>query len=215
MSFLHQLKTQARAMQALRTAQEQLQEERIEATEKACRLIAYYFEELARQLTVIQPPGPEFSVDGKTPWPAMKLVDFTSDARRKRIGDLEVFDYVALGWRVVPKSGEIGTGSVTVNFPTDMRRVEDRLAMGPVDHERQDVRATDRNVLQAVRYVYRTTTRGSVIATPEHDPAKIKFRLLNTYGFEVMHKAVPVSDIGHSLLDELAKRVMGQRSVFI
>jgi hypothetical protein len=215
MSFLQQLKTQARAMQALRSAQDQQLEERIDATEKACRLIAYYFEELARQLTVIQPPGPEFSVDGKTPWPAMRLVDFTSDARRKRIRDLEVFDYVALGWRVVPRTGEVGMGSVTVNFPTDMRRVEDRLAMGPVDHERQDVRATDRNVLQAVRYVYRTTTRGSVIATADHDPARIKFRLLNTYGFEVVHKNVPVADIGHSLLDELAKRVMAQPSVFL
>jgi hypothetical protein len=215
MSFLQQLKTQARALQTLRSAQEEQLEERVEATEKACRLIAYYFDELARQLTVIQPPASDFSVDGKTPWPAMRMVDFTSDARRKRLHDQEVFDYMALGWRVVPTSGEVVSGSVTVNFPTDMRRVEDRLALGPVQHDRVEVRHADKNGLQAVRYVYRTQTRGSVIATSDHDRGQVSFRLLNTDGLGVVHKSFPIARIGHELLDELAKRVLVQPNVFL
>jgi hypothetical protein len=215
MSFLNHLKSQARSLQSLRDVQEQHLEERVEATEKACRLIAYYFEELAQQLTVIQPPGPTFTLDGKTTWPAMRLVEFTADARRKKLRDHEVFDYVALGWRVVPKSGEPVQGVVTVNFPTDMKRVEDRLGMGLVQHDREEVRLTDRNVLQAVRYKYRTQTRGSVTASADHDRALINFRLVNTENFEVVQTSFPVSRIGHDLLDELAKRVMAQPSVFL
>ncbi|MDB5900083.1 MAG: hypothetical protein JWP22_4207 [Ramlibacter sp.] len=215
MSFLNHLKSQARALQSLRTVQEQHLEERVEATEKACRLIAYYFEELAQQLTVIQPPGPNFTVDGKTPWPAMRLVGFTADARRKRLRDHEVYDYVALGWSVAPKGGEPVMGVVVVNFPTDMKRVEERLGMGLVQYDREEVRIPDKNVLKEVHYKYRTQTRGSVTATADHEQGLIHFRLANTHGFEVVQTTFQVSRIGHELLDELAKRVMAQPSVFL
>jgi hypothetical protein len=214
MSFLNQLKTQAKALQNLRTTQEQQLEERAEATEKACRLVSYYLEELARQLNQIQPPGPKFTLDGKTPWPDMKLVEFNADSRRKRLHE-DVYDYVALGWRVVPKAGEVVNGIVSVNFPTDMRRVEDRLAMGPVQHERDEIRHPEKNVLQEVRYRYRTQTRGSVTATADHPHGQVHFRLLNTAGFEVVHTSVAATRINHDLLDELAKRIVGQPSVFL
>src|SRR4051812_41433268 len=136
MSFLNQLKSQAQALQNQRTEAGQHLEERTAQTEQACSVILPYLQALARQLSVIQPAGPVLTVDGKTPWPAMKLLDFRVDARRKMLRDREVFDYIAMGWRIVPQVGEPVTGVVRVNFPTDMRRVEDRLAMGPVRHDR-------------------------------------------------------------------------------
>jgi hypothetical protein len=203
MSFLNQLKTQARALQQERTVQDQHLGELTARTEQACRFVLSYFEDLARQLNVIEPPGPAFSLDGKTPWPPMKLVDFRVDARRKMLRDREVF-------------GAPGSGSVSVNFPTDMKRVEDRLAMGPVRHERHEVRDFERgNVLQAVRYEYVTQTRGSVLATADHEKAQLQFRLLNTGGFEVLHTGVPAGRIGHDLLDELAKRIVGEPNGFL
>lgn len=216
MSFLNQLKTQARTLQQERSAQDRQLGEQTARTDGACRFVLSYFEELARQLNVIEPDGPAFSVDGKTPWPPVKLVDFRVDARRKTLRDREVFDYVAMGWLVVPRAGEPGTGSVSVNFPTDMTRVEDRLAMGPVKHERYEVRDFERgNALVAVRYEYVTQTRGSVLATASHERGRLQFRLLNTSGFEVVHTDVPAERIGHDLLDELAKRIVGQPNSFL
>lgn len=216
MSFLNQLKTQAQALQQERIAQDQHLGQLTAQTEQACRLVLSYLEDLARQLNVIEPAGPEFSLDGRTPWPPMKLVDFRVDARRKTLRDREVFDYVAMGWQVVPRAGGAATGTVSVNFPTDMKRVEDRLAMGPVRHERYEVRDADRdNVLQEVRYEYVTQTRGSVLATAAHEHGQVRFRLLNTSGFEVVQTDVPVTRIGHDLLDELAKRIVGRPSAFL
>ncbi len=216
MSFLNQLKTQARALQQERTVQDQHLGELTARTEQACRFVLSYFEDLARQLSVIEPPGPAFSLDGKTPWPPMKLVDFRVDARRKMLRDREVFDYVAMGWLVVPRPGGPGSGSVSVNFPTDMKRVEDRLALGPVRHERHEVRDFERgNVLQAVRYEYVAQTRGSVLATADHAKGRVQFRLLNTGGFEVLHTDLPAERIGHDLLDELAKRIVGEPNGFL
>jgi hypothetical protein len=215
MSFLNQLKTRAQALQQERTVQDRELGEITARTEQACRFVLSYFEDLARQLNVIEPAGPAFSVDGKTPWPPMKLVEFRVDARRKTLRGREVFDYVALGWRAVPQSGGPVTDSVSVNFPTDMKRVEDRLAMGPVHHDRYEVRDRERNVLQAVRYEYETQTRASVAATAVHERGLLQFRLLNTAGFEIVRTDIPVARIGHDVLDELAKRIVGEPNVFL
>ena len=215
MSFLNQLKTQAKVLQTQRTEQDSLFEERTSQTEQACQKILPYLQDLARQLNVIQPPAPAFSLDGKTPWPAMKLVDFRVDARRKRVRDQEVIDYVGMGWRVVPQSGEAVGGAVSVNFPIEMQKVESRLAMGPVKHERREIRHPEKSVLLEVRYEYLTETRGSVVATADHDNGQIQFRLLNTQGFEAVSAPWPAQRIGHETLDELAKRIVGQPSLFV
>lgn len=214
MSFLNQLKTRAQALQQERTVQDRHLGELTARTEQACRFVLSYFEDLARQLNVIEPAGPAFSVDGRTPWPPMKLTEFRVDARRKTLRDREVFDYVAIGWLAVPRQGGPVTNSVSVNFPTDMKRVEDRLAMGPVHHDRYEVRERERNILQEVRYEYETQTRASVSATAVHERGLLQLRLLNTSGFEIVHADVPVARIGHDLLDELAKRIVGEPSVF-
>jgi hypothetical protein len=216
MSFLNQLKSQAKALQTQRTEQDSLFEELIGETETACRSVLLpYLQDLARQLSVIEPPGPTFSLDGRTPWPPMKLVDFRVDARRKQVRDHEVFDYIAMGWRAVPRSGVKLKGTVSVNFPTDMRRVEDRLAMGPVKHERREIRHPEKSVLQEVRYEYETETRGSVRAGVDHEHGQLHFRLLNTTGFEVANVTWPAQRITQDLMDELAKRIVGESSRFV
>lgn len=214
MSFLNQLKNQAKALQTQRTEQDSLFEEKLAETEKACQLLLPYLQDLARQLNVIEPPGPAFTLDGKTPWPAMKLVDFRVDARRKPLRDAQVTDYIAIGWRVVPQVGRAVGGLVTVNFPTEMQRIEDRLAAGLVKHERREIRHPEKNVLQEVRYEYLTETRGSVVATADHEHGFVNFRLLNTTGFEVAKAPYPAARIDHETIDELAKRIVAQESRF-
>lgn len=215
MSFLNQLKSQAKDLQAQRTERDSLFGERMSQTEQACRSILPYLQDLAHQLNVIEPAAPDFTLDGKTPWPPMKLVDFRVDARRKRLRDQEVTDYIGMGWRVVPQAGEPVGGEVSVNFPTDMQRVETRLAMGPVKHERREIRHPEKSVLVEVRYGYLTETRGSVVATADHDHGLVHFRLLNTQGFEVLNAPWPATRIDNEALDELAKRIVGQPSTFV
>lgn len=215
MSFLNQLKTQAKALQEERAHNAQDLTERTSLTEKAGRVVLAYLQDLGRQLSVIQPPAPTFTLDGRTRWPAMKFADFRVDARRKMLRDKEVLDYVAMGWVVVPQAGEPVGGVVAVNFPTDMKRVEDRLMMGPVKHERREIRDPEKkNALKEVRYEYITQTRGSVVATLDHDEAMVHFRLLNTAGFDVTQASMPALRISHELLDELAKRIVGQPNTF-
>jgi len=215
MGYLDQLKSQAQTLQSKRSAEEERQEQFTAETERACVVIASYLGDLARQLSVIQPPATRLSLDGKTPWPPMKQVEFRADARRKLLRGREVYDYIGMGWRIVPQAGAVGTGVVSVNFPTEMKRVEERLMMGPVKHDRREIRDPEKSLLREVLYEYRTETRGAVTATPDHDRGIVHFRLLNTSGFEVVQTTWPAARIRTELLDELAKRIVGESSQFV
>ncbi|MGV3569492.1 MAG: hypothetical protein ACO1PB_02755 [Ramlibacter sp.] len=215
MSFLHQLKNQATALQTQRSAIDEQLEAKSALVESACTTVLSYLQDLARQLNVIEPESAPFSLDGKTPWPPMKQVDFRVDARRKMIRDREVFDYVAMGWRVEPKMGVPVCGVVRVNFPTEQQRVESRLAMGPVKHDRREVRHPEKGSLVEVRYEYVTQTRGSVMVRADHERAQLHFRLLNTSGFETLTATWPAQRVDVGVLDELAKRIVAQPDRFV
>ena len=214
-SFLNQLKSRAHALQGQQGRQRHDLEEGSAQTEIACRLALSYLEDLARQLNVIEPAAARFSLDDRTPWPPMKLTEFRVDARKKMLRSREVFDYVAMGWRVVPQMGLPVTGRVSVNFPPDLERVQSRLAMGPVRHDRKDLRHPDKNTLLAVEFEYITETRGNVKITPHHDQASLAFRLLNASGFGIINTTRPAVEIRTEVMDDLARLIVSEPSRFL
>lgn len=215
MSFLEQLKSQASAVKS-RQADNQLQQDTsTDATEHSCQTVLYYLEELVRNLNVIEPDGPRLSLDGKTAWPPMKLVSFQVDSRKKVVRDREVFDYIAVGWQIVPRTGRPVSGSVAANFLPDLQRLEARLATGWVQHERHEVRHPEKNTLQLVRLDYQTHSRGNIRVTPDHANSMLAFRLANLTGFGLVNTTWPVAQVQASVLDELAKLVCGYPSRFV
>lgn len=214
MSFLAQLKIQATAMQTGRERQQVEHDVNTLATEQACSTVLIYLEEMARQLNVIEPDGPRLSLDGKTPWPSMKLAGFQVDSRKKMLRDREVFDNIAVGWQIVPRLGRPVSGSVSANFLPDLQRLEARLATGWVQHERHEVRHPEKNSLQLVRLEYTTQARGNIRVTPDHDNAMLGFRLANLSGFGLANTTWPAAQMHGSVLDELAKMVCSQPSRF-
>ncbi len=215
MSFLNQLKQQANALQTLQTANLRNLEANAEATEWACQVVWRYLQDLARQLSVLTPDAPRFSLDGKTPWPQMKLADFRTDSRKKKLRDKEVYDYIAMGWDIVPKVGLPMGGSVSVNFPPELERVKQRLAYGHIEHEQKNLRHPEKNTLQAICFEYVTKARGNVTVTADHDNGQLLFRLANADGFGVVTSTWTAGKIDHSLMDELAKLVVAQPNRFL
>lgn len=214
MSFLNQLKSQATALQSEHSAQQSHHAASSALTESASKTAWLYVSDLVKQLNVIGPNGPALNLDGKTRWPVMKLVDFRVDARKKKLRDQEVYDYIALGWRMVPHEGAPIEGSVSANFPPDLARIEARLSVGNVPHERVNVRHPEKNTLQAIRFDYTTEARGGVTITADHEDARLVFRLSNLQGFEIVNAIYPADQIQAPLLDELAKLIVGQPSKF-
>jgi hypothetical protein len=218
LSFLNQLKTQAHTLRNQQSAQQLTAEARVAQTEAACQMVATYLADLALQLNVIAPPAAAFTLDGKSPWPAMKMVDFRYDVRQKRLphlGMLDVVDYIGLGWRATPQAGPPVKAMVSVNFPPELARVESRLALGHLKHERLEQRHPDTHKLLAIRFEYTTELLGSVRITPDHDQSMLAFRISNATGFEVHAIQLAATDITPAVLDELARLLLAQPSRFL
>jgi hypothetical protein len=214
-SFLNQLKSQASALQSQQETQHEALGANTQQTENACRTVLHYLTDLARQLNVIAPAAPKFTLDGKTPWPPMKLADFRVDARRKLLRDKEVFDLIAIAWDIVPQMGKPVGGMVSANFPPDLQRIESRLAAGAVQHERKEVRHPEKNTLLALQFEYITQSRGSVMIKPDHDTATLSFRLANADNFGIVNVSLPAARMQADVLDEMAKLIVAQPSTFI
>ena len=215
MSFLNQLKSHASALQSEQSVEQIHTLENIRLTEAAAKTAWFYITELAKQLNVIEPPGPKLSLDGKTQWPVMKLTDFRADSRKKKLLDEDVTDYIALSWTVVPQSIAPVGGTASANFPPDLQRIEARLAAGNVKHERVSVRHPEKNTLQAIRFDYITQARAGITVTMDHLAAKLVFRLANLQSFAIVNTEYRADQIQASVLDELAKLVVGQESRFV
>ena len=216
MNFLSELKNRANALQGLQAGEQQDIAAHTRACETACRLAVKYLQDLCAQLNIIQPPVPsQYSVDGKTPFPALVMRSFRCDDRRKMLRNEGVCDYIGMGWDLLPSTGQIATHSVTVNFPPDLERVSQRLSIGQVKHERKEIRHPETQKLQAYVFEYQTETRGFITLTPNHDTGQMAFRLVNIGGFEVFTTQYPASKITTALMDELAKKLLGQTNRFV
>lgn len=215
LSFLDQLKTQASSVRDQQAASQPDVQANTVLTEQACTEVWNYLRELGNQLNVLQPSGAHFSLDDKTPWPAMKLERFGVDSRKKLLGSKEVFDYIAMGWTLTPKMGVPVGGSVMVTYLPDVDRIQKRLTSAQVAHERKEQRHPERHNLQSVRFDYTTQGRGHVMVKAAHEQGLLVFRLSNVNGFNVLEKSVDCRAVNHALLDELAKLLVAQPSTFI
>lgn len=215
MSFLNQLKSQAQTLQAQSVADQKTQQQLVAAVEQATHTTWRYLDDLAAHLSVLQPDGPRMSTDGKTPWPAMRATEFRVDARKKRVDDKDVFDYVVMGWRLTPKMGVVVQGSVTSALLAQVQQMEARLDAGRVEYERFETRAQPRNTVQSVRLDYRTEARGMVRVLPNHAGGTLDFRLVCVTGLETAAKTLSATQFPTQMLDELAKLLVGQASTFL
>jgi hypothetical protein len=215
MSFLNDLKNQATALQNQQQGSTQDLAANTAATELSCKITSKYLQDLCAQLNIIQPAAHgSYSLDGKAQFPALALQHFRCDARQKMLRNAQVHDYIGMGWDLLPTTGKVATHSVTVNFPPDLERVAQRLATGQVQHERKEQRHPETNKLQAYVFEYTTQVRGSVRVTPDHDRGEVEFRVANVGGFELHTTKYPAAQVNQALLDELAKKLVGQNSWF-
>lgn len=216
MSFLSELKSRANALQGLQLGAQHDLVANTQACEEACRMALVYLQDLCAQLNVIQPPAAgAYSLDGKQPFPALVQRNFRCDARRKKLRNAEVFDYIGVGWDLTPDTGLEATHRVTVNFPPDLERVSQRLSIGQVQYERTDQRHPESNKLLAYVFDYQPESRAFITLTPDHDAGQIAFRVTNVGGFGVLNTCYPAAQVKSPLMDELAKKLLGQSSRFV
>ncbi len=212
MGFLDDLKRRAEAAKARQTVDVATLERHVRLADAACRTVSTYLHSLAQQLNVLMPESPlAFELDARHVARGLRLCDFRADARLGRFGTWEVFDHVAIGWRL--RSGE--AFQIDKDFPVDWERLEARLAAGGVQCAPEPVRHPDTGKLAAMRYAFVADFHGWVRVVPEHEHARLRFTLHDLEPFETLEASFPATEVGTERLDELARWIVGEPQRFL
>jgi hypothetical protein len=210
--FLDDLKRQADALKAQQTTDLAALARNTALTEAACKTAFTYFNTLNAQLGVLQPKShARFELDRKHVFDALALVDFRVDARRKRLREEDVTDFIVLHWQL--RSGR--KVQLSLDFLPEIQKLEPRLRQSGAEVDTESVRDPDNGRLQAMRYTFTADFRASVRMTPHHDVGTIHFQLHNLDGFESISVEFPALEVGSARLDELARWLVGQPHRFL
>ena len=212
MGFLDDLKRQADDAKArLNTDTGQL-DRNAALADVACKTASSYFSTLVQQLNVLQPRSKvTYRLDKRNVFAALPLCEFRADARRKRLRGADVFDHVALRWRL--KSDTRLT--LVKNFLPDIEQIESRLRRSGAQFHAETVRNPETNKLQEMRYDVVADFEAAVHITPDHDGARLRFELVNLDGFETVTVEFAAFEVGTARMDELARWIMGEPHGFL
>ena len=212
MGFLDDLKRQADALKARQTIDTAALARNTALAEAACKASFGYLNTLVSQLEVLRPTSAaRFTLDRQHVFEGLALSDFHIDARRKRLRDEEVFDFIVLHWQI--KSGR--KLQLLKDFMPEIERLEPRLRQSGAQVEAEPVRNPDNGKLQGMRYTFSADFVGSVRITPNHDAGRMHFQLHNLDGFESVSIEFPAIEVGTVRLDELARWLAGQPHAFL
>lgn len=212
MGFLDDLKRQADALKTQHTLDTESLARNAALTEAACKATFAYFLELAPNLNVLQlRPPVRFSLDSRTPIENFARGDFKVDARRKQHRGQDVHDHVVIHGRQT--SGQ--TVVMTKDFPPEIERLEARLRQAGITADTQVRRDPANNRLQNVEFRFVADVVASVKLVPDHDLARVRFRILNLDALETVDADFPAAAVTAALLDDLARWLTGQPNRFL
>ncbi|MFL6663179.1 MAG: hypothetical protein ACJ8G7_13445 [Rhizobacter sp.] len=212
MGFLDDLKRQADALKAQQTTDLAALASNTALTEAACKTTFAYFNTLVDQLGVLRPAShARFALDRQHVFQGLRLDDFHVDARRKRLRDEDVTDFIVLHWQL--RSGR--KLQLVKDFVGDIEKLEPRLRQSGAEVDSEAVREPDNGRLLGMRYTFTADFRGSVRVTPQHDDGLVAFQLHNVDGLESIKVEFPATEVGQSRLDELARWLVGQPHAFL
>ncbi|MEP7299318.1 MAG: hypothetical protein ABI702_24300 [Burkholderiales bacterium] len=211
MGFLDDLKRQADEAKARQNTDTHQLERNTALADVACKTASSYFNTLVQQLNVLQPRSKvTYRLDRRHAFPGLTLSDFRADARRKRLRGAEVFDHVALRWRLA--SGQ--RLALVKDFPPDIEQLESRLRRSGAQVHAETIRNPVNNKLQEMRYEFVADFEAAVNITPDHDAGRLRFEAVNLDGFETVTLEFAAFEVGTGRMDELARWIMGEPHAF-
>jgi hypothetical protein len=210
--FLDDLKRQADAARSQQQTDTSALARNAALADMACKTAFAYLNTLAQRLNVLKPASTRRLVlDRRHAFDGLPLSDFRADARRKVHRGAEVFDHVALNWRLL--SGQ--RLAIVKDFLPDIEQLEARLRQGGLDVRTDAVRNPDNGRLVEMRYAVEADFRAGLRLTPDHDRGQFGVQVLNPEGLEMLSCELPAIEIGSARLDDFARWLLGQPHRFL
>lgn len=210
-SFLNDLKKQADRVRSDQQVDGAALEANIQATETACQVAFKYWVDLCKQLNVLQPPSTgRYAFDNKTVFGDLRFADYRADIRTRPFNGRSVTDHVVLNCEL--QTGQ--TLCLSKNFLPDIEKLEARIIQSGVVCRPEAIRNPDNGKLIEMRYEFLANIAARVRLQPQHETAQLSITVDNFEGLGRWVIDFDAATFTVSLLDELAKWLVGQPSSF-
>ena len=210
MGLLDDLKRQADTLRTQTSLKSSLRDENVRAVEEGMHRAFFYVLELFKQLAVLQPVNPVvYTLQGIGELRNLRYADSFIDARKKKIGDRDVYDYVDF-W-IKWSSPE----SLTVerDMPPAIARVRDLLWGANIKFTEEEVRNEQRSLVKVVFKIPAALSTDFTLRA-DHENRRLLFYGKNALRLAKDDFAVPADEFSEATVEELAKLLLGQPSEF-
>ena len=210
MGLLDDLKRQADTLRTQTSLKSSLRDENVRAVEEGMHRAFFYVLELFKQLAVLQPVNPVvYTLQGIGELRNLRYADSFIDARKKKIGDREVYDYVDF-W-IKWSSPE----SLTVerDMPPAIAKVRDLLWGANIKFTEEEVRNEQRSLVKVVFKIPVALSTDFTLRA-DHENRRLLFYGKNALRLAKDDFAVPADEFSEATVEELAKLLLGQPSEF-
>jgi hypothetical protein len=209
MGLLDDLKRQADTLRTQTSLQTSLREENIRAVDEAMHKTFLYLMDLLKQLAVIQPVNPiAFALPGVGEIRNLRYQDSFIDARKKKIGDRDVYDYT----RFWIKWSSPTTLSAERTMPAEIKKVRELLLSSNIKFAEEEVKKD--GSLQKVVFKLTAAIQAEFELAADHENRRLAFYGKNALRLAMDDFAVPADEVSETVLEELAKLLLGHPSEF-
>lgn len=209
MSFLEQLKQQARTIQTdASTESTEVLERNRRLAHGACQLAHDYWKELCEQLNVIRPPCPaHYRVDGRHALTDLVCSHFRAvPSLRMLPGGRAQYDGVMLAWQASNGRRE----RIEKELPKDIERVRGGLRQAGIQAGEAPVRHPTTGRVQGTAFEFKAEVHAHVRVTPLPDSGRVRLTFTNIDQLERVDAEYPAAGLRQRLLDEIGRWIVGQ-----
>ncbi|MGB8337581.1 MAG: hypothetical protein WCD07_05340 [Burkholderiales bacterium] len=206
MGFLDELKSQADSLTKEKQAHSTKLATNAELVDARMRQAFKYFNDLSKQLEIIKPPSVQtFELHGIGKFDKLMLTDFFADYRRKKFNDSEVFDIVTLAF----KHTSAHHIALKKDMPNQIEQCENALWRHNLKFQRENIRNED-GKLRWTEFTIPCSVNAEVSVQGDYEYAQLIFKLKNFECFETITVAFAAPTFGESILEDLARMIVGQ-----
>lgn len=210
MSFLEQLKQQARTIQADTVDGDaaQVLERNRRLAYGACELAHTYWKELCEQLNVIRPPSAaRYMIDGRRPLADLVCSNFRVVPNLRMLpGGRSQYESVMLTWQASNGRRE----RIEKELPKDIERVRGGLRQAGIQAGESPVRHPTTGRIQATEFEFKVEIHAHVRVTPLPDIGRVRLTFTNIDQLERVDAEYPAAGLRQRLLDEIGRWIVGQ-----
>ncbi|HEY3076801.1 MAG TPA: hypothetical protein VGJ74_16650 [Burkholderiales bacterium] len=210
MGLLDDLKRQADLQRTQTSLQRSLREENVRAVDEAMHRAFLYLHDLFKQLAVLMPVNPVvYAMRGIGEFRDLRYGDSFIDARKKKIGERDVYDYTDF-WIKWTTPNAL---AFTREMPHEIAKAREVLRHANLKFTEEEKKTPGGPVLNVKFFVPGAVTVDFTVRA-DHDQRRVLFYGKNALQLGIDDFVVPADELTEAMVEEFAKLLLGQPNDF-